>query len=143
MPELRADQAAIHASVEGSTLDKNVWTSMEGGDMTATDTKTRPGGGGAEISLGGPRSRSNCTITRQYSNDVLHALVPQLERLCGEAAMHVGWTPLDADNNPNGSTHTISGKLIELMTTKRDANGTEAIFLSLVMSCNATPTVVS
>lgn len=143
MPQLRADQAAIHVSVTGSGLDKNVWTSMDGGDITATDTKTRPGGGGDEISLGGVRSRSNCTVTRQYTNDVLHPLVPQLESLAGEAAMSVSWEPLDGDNNPNGDNHGITGKLIEVMVTKRDANTTnEAMFLTLVMSCNAAPTIV-
>ena len=143
MPQLRADEAAIHVSVNGSGLDKNVWTSMDGGDMSATDTKTRPGGMGDEVSLGGPRTRSDCTITRQYTNDVLHPVFVTLERLCGNASMSVSWTPLDGDTNPNGDTHGISGILKEVMRTKLDANASEAVFLTLVMSCNSSPTVVS
>jgi hypothetical protein len=143
MPQLRADQAAIHASVDGSGLDKNVWTTMDGGDMTATDTKTRPGGMGDEITLGGPRTRSDCTITRQYTTGMLHGLFPTLERLCGNASMSVSWTPLDGDGNTNGETHGISGKLKEVMRGKFDANASEAVFLTLVMSCNSAPTVIS
>ena len=147
MPKLRSDQAAIHVSVFDSTgknvLDSAVWASMEGGDITATDTKTRPGGMGDEESLGGPRSRSNCTVGRQYTNDVLHPLIPALERLSGAAAMKISWTPLDADGNQDGATHGISGKLIDVQTTKRDANAPEAMFLTLVMSANSAATVVS
>lgn len=147
MPKLRADQAAIYVAVYDQTgtnvLDTNVWATIEGGDMTATDTKTRPGGMGDEESLGGPRSRSNATLTRQYTNDVLHPLVPKLEALCGAGAAAISWKPLDADGNPDGDTHGISGILIDVQTTKRDANTSEAMFLTLVFSCNAAPTVAS
>lgn len=141
MPQLRADQAAVYVAVGGVPLDKGVWTSMDGGDMQATDTKTRPGGMGDEISLGGPRTRTDCTVTRQYTDDVLHPLFPLLESRCGSAGMLVSWTPLDGDGNPTGAkTHGISGVLKEVMKTKVDANGTEAVFLTLVMSCHSTPT---
>lgn len=147
MPKLRSDQAAIYVAVFDSTeknvLDSNVWASMEGGDGTATDTKTRSGGMGEEESLGGPKSRSNCTTTRQYTNDVLHPLVPKLDALRGSAAAQVAWKPLDADGNPDGDTHTITGRLIEVQTTKRDANGAEAMFLTLIISCHGGPILVS
>ena len=144
MPDLRADQALITVTVPGSGLDKAAWASLDGGDITATDTKTRPGGGGYEISLGGPPTRSNCTVTRQYTNDVIHSLIPVLESMAGSAGMSVAWTPLDGDYNKNGDTHTIKGKLIEVMTTKRDSQTTtEVMFLTLVMSCDAAPAVVS
>lgn len=142
MPKLRADQALIHVSVPGSRLDKLPWTSMDGGDISATDTKTRDGFD-AEESLGGPKTCSNLTVTRQYTNDVLHPLVPQLEQLCGENAMTVSWTPVDGDQNPNGDTHGRLGRLIGVSVTKRDRNGTEAMFLTLEMSCTAKPMVVS
>lgn len=147
MPKLRSDQAAIYVAAYDTTgknvLDNAVWASMDGGDESATDTKTRSGGMGEEESLGGPRTRSNCTVTRQYTNDVLHPLIPALERLCGAGAMAVSWKPLDADGNPDGDTHGISGRLIDVQTTKRDANSPEAMFLTLVMSSNSAPTVIS
>jgi hypothetical protein len=143
MPDLRSDSALITVSVTGSGLDKLPWASMEGGDITVTDVKTRPGGGPTEESLGGPPTRSNCTVMREYSNDVLHPLVPVLERLAGNTAMSVAYTPLDGDYNKNGETHTIKGKLIDITTTKRDNNAPEAMFLTLVMSCTSAPAVVS
>jgi hypothetical protein len=148
MPQLRADQAAVYVTVNdpatgANILDNLVWASMDGGDMQATDTKTRPGAMGDELNLGGPRTRTDCTVTRQYTNDVLHPIVRNLERVCGNAAGGVAWKPLDGDGNPDGANHGISGKLKEVMVSKRDANATEAIFLTLVFGCNATPIVVS
>jgi hypothetical protein len=143
MPQLREDQAAIHVTVTGSSLDKNVWASMDGGDIEATDTKTRPGGMGDEVNLGGPPSRSDCTVERQYTNDVLHPLIAQLEALGGNAAMKVSWTPLDGDGNPNGSTYSITGVLKGIKKPKWDANTSGTAFLTLTMGCNATPAVVS
>lgn len=143
MPDLRSDQALINVSVPGSGLDNLPWTSMEGGDITVTPVKTRAGGGGYETNIGGPQTRSDCTVTRQYTNDVLHQLRPVLERLAGNTQMSVSWTPLDGDFNPNGDQHTISGKLDDVTVTKRDANAPESMFLTLVMGCDATPVVVS
>lgn len=143
MPDLRSDQAILHVTVAGSSLDKEPWTSMEGGDIAVTPVKTRGGGVGDETNIGGPRTRSDCTVARQYTNDILHPLKVQLEGLAGSAAMKVSWTPVDADGNPNGDTHTIQGKLDDVTTTKRDRNAPEAMFLTLVMGCDATPTVIS
>lgn len=143
MPQLRDDQAAIHVTVTGSGLDKNVWASMDGGDVEAQDTKTRPGGMGAEKNLGGPPTRSDCTVERQYTNDVLHPLIPVLEALCGNAAMKVSWTPLDGNGNPNGSTESITGILKGVKKPKWDANAQGASFLTLTMGCDATPAAMS
>lgn len=139
MPQLREDQALIHVDVSGVALDNNAWTSMDGGDLEAQDTKTRPGGMGEELNLGGPTTRSDLTVMRQYTNDVLHPLIRDLEVACGSATMSVRYTPLDADGNPAGETHTITGKLKGVPKPKWDANAQGAAFLSLVMGCDATP----
>jgi hypothetical protein len=148
MPKLREDQAAIHVQVYDPTtgnpiLDSVVWASMDGGDIEATDTKTRPGGMGDEENLGGPRTRSDCTVERQYTNDVLHPLIPALERATGGGAGKISWTPLDGDGNPNGQTESITGILKGVKKPKWDANASNTAFLVLTFGCNATPTVIS
>lgn len=148
MPSLRSDQAAIHVSVFDSTgksvLDTNVWASMDGGDLTTQDTKTRPGGMGAEENLGGPNTRSDCMVERQYTNDVIHPLIRTLEQLCGNAGAKITWTPLDGDGNKNGDTLGITGKLKGVKPPKWDANAQGAQFLTLTFGCDAKPvTVVS
>lgn len=147
MPKLRSDQNDIYVAVYNpagkNILDSGVWATMEGGDMSSTDTKSRPGGMGDEESYGGPRTRSNATVSRQYSTDILHPLIPLLETLCGAAAGKMSWRPLDPYTNPDGNTHSISGRLVDVQTTKRDANSPEAMFLTLVFSCSAAPVVIS
>lgn len=143
MPQLRSDQTLIHVTITGSFLDKSAWASMDGGDMTATDTKTRPGGMGDEKNLGGPRSRTDCIVERQYTNDLIHPIIANLESLCGTGAGKISWTTLDGDGNPNGPTESITGVLKEVKKPKWDANASGTAFLTLTFGCDATPTVLS
>jgi hypothetical protein len=143
MPELTSQQALIHVTVIGSSLDKEPWTTMDGGDISVTALKTRDGGGGEERNLGGVRVRSDCTVGRQYTNDVIHPLIAELERLCGSAEMKVSWTPVDADQNPNGVTWTIQGKLDDVKKPKWDAITPDVAMVELVMGCHSTPAVQS
>lgn len=143
MPDLREDQWAIHVDVDGVSLPTKPWSSMEGGDIEAKGTKTRPGGMADEETLGGPQSRTDATVMIQYSNDVLHPLVPKLQQACGSRATSISYTPLDGDGNPNGETHTITGKLDTVHEPKKDSNSpSNAAFLSLIISCNV-PLLVS
>ena len=143
IPNLREDQWAITVVVAGVNLDTLPWATMSGGDIEAKSVHTRAGGMGEDEPLGAPRLRTDATVGRQYTNDVLHPLLPALERVAGNAAMSISWVPLDGNKNPNGNTFTISGKLDAVMQPKKDANATAATFLELVMSCNSDPVVVS
>lgn len=131
---VREDQFIIHVGVAGIKFPNTFsWTSKEGGDVTADSTFTRPGGLNPGIQLGGPSTRSDVTVKRQYSSGLDNIFI-QLENGCGNAAMWVAWTPIDANQNPNGSTHVLSGILKEVQAPQYDANATGAGFLTLVMS---------
>jgi hypothetical protein len=91
---------------------------------------------GAAIELGGPVNRSDATVTRQYSNDVLHPVLLDLEAACGKASGTVSWTPLDADGNPAGSTITYKGILKTVTRPNFDGNASAAQFLTLVFGLN-------
>lgn len=87
------------------------------------------------VQLGGPQTRSDCTVKRQYTT-ALDPWVEPLERACGNARMSVSWTPIGADQQPNGALHQISGILKEVQVPGADANANAAGFLGLVMSCD-------
>ncbi len=133
---LREDQFAIHVAVAGVALDTSVWTSLEGGDIEGQNVNTRPGGMAPAVELGGPVSRSDATVKRQYSSDKLHPLILKLEAAAGKAAVAVSYTPLDADGNPAGLTITMTGILKSVMRPNADANASAAGFLSLVIGLN-------
>jgi hypothetical protein len=133
---IREDQFIIHVIVNGVSFPSTFsWTSKEGGDVTADSTYTRPGGLMPGIQLGGPVTRSDVTVKRQYTT-VLDPWLKRLEDACGNARMSVSWTPIDANQTPNGNTHTLSGVLKEIQAPAADANATGAAFLTLVMACD-------
>lgn len=133
---VREDQFSISVTVVGVTFPFTTsWQSMEGGDVQSNAVKTHPGGMYGEIALGGPSSRSDCTVKRLYSED-LDAFVPTLESLVGNARMSVSWTPLNADTTAGGTTHVLTGYLKEVTIPVYDANASAAATIGLVMSCD-------
>lgn len=141
MPNLREDQWLIHAQVDGVNFPSTFsWTTMSGGDIEAQDTKTRPGGMLPEQSLGGPTTRSDCTVERNY-NSALHAYIVQLENAAGRATGRVSYTPLDANGNPSGGTVTLHGLLKGVKPPDKNANNTGAAFLALTFSCQVAASI--
>ena len=139
---IREDQFIIHVGVTGppainfpSTFS---WTSKEGGDVSAQNVNTRPGGLMPAVDLGGPASRSDCTVKRQYTT-ALDPYVKLLEAGCGNARMWITWTPIDANQVANGATHGLTGVLKEVQVPAYDANAAAAGFITLVMSCDEAP----
>src|SRR5581483_2538760 len=71
MPPMRQDQFRLKAAVTGVNPPPiKSWQGWSGGDPEAEDTKTRPGAGEQQISLGGPPTRSDVTITRLDSTTI-------------------------------------------------------------------------
>lgn len=139
MPLFREDEALITATVANISFPPFfVWSSLEGGDAESNDTKVWPGGMQPQVSLGGPRTRTDATIKTPYS-PALHALLVPLENVAGNAAMSVSYTPLDASGNPaaNSPTVTLHGILKTVTRPNYEASAQAAAMLSLVMSCHA------
>lgn len=133
---MREDQFLLHAGVTGVNLPSTYsWASMEGGDLEAQNVKTHTGGMLPEQDLGGPSTRTDATMQRNY-NAALHAYFVQLENTVGKGGMWMSWTPLDANGNPNGGTVTITGKVKSAKPSGRNANNTGPAYLVVVMSCD-------
>jgi hypothetical protein len=113
MPLLREDHFILHCSVtdaHGNNIpypSTFSWTSMEGGDVSATNVNTRPGGFLPALDLGGPANRSDVTIKRQYSS-ALHPFMKRLEDAVGIGKIQISYTPIDGNKSPIGNTVTYT-----------------------------------
>jgi len=114
---IRDDQAQIILTVDGITYDNDgsgtaSWATYEGGKLTVSGSKTRAGGMGDEVEIGGLPSRGDVTITIQNSDTMLanHAT---LESRLGKGKWVVVLTALDEEGNVRtgkGARFTLTGK---------------------------------
>jgi hypothetical protein len=130
---IREDMADIRVRVNGVPYGDS-WRTAEGGNVTADDSKTRPGGMGREVSVGGPASRDDLTVTTQFT-DVVATWHPRLEGLVGNAVAEVSINWLNPDRTPTGRGRTIRGTLKEA-TTPDHGDGADVGMYRLVVSCN-------
>lgn len=132
----RTDQAAIHVTVAGVTIDDNVWDTMEGGDRSSDGVNYLPGGMAPSVELGGLPKRSDLTISRIWS-DTMIAAYKALDNGCGKAAVTASYTNLDANGTmvPN-STITYTGILKSVTRPNYDSNSSGEAKLTIVVGLN-------
>jgi hypothetical protein len=130
---IREDMADIRVTIDSKTYGDS-WKQVSGGNLTADDAKTRPGGMGREVSAGGPASRDDLTVEIQMS-DIVATWIPELETKVGNGSMKVSIAWLGQDRAPTGSTHTRTGTVKELNLPDM-GGGADVGMLSVVMSCN-------
>lgn len=128
----RQDQWLITATYDGKPMGK--WDKKDGGAVTAQDTKYRPGGMSPEVSLGGPVSVENVTLTRMYDPVADKALVKTLAGLVGRARVAVTQTDLDQYGAPLGNPYTYSGTLIRITPPAADSMSNAAAMLEAEIS---------
>jgi hypothetical protein len=114
---IREDQADIRLTVydkNGNPVaagDGNSWATYAGADLEAAGSKTRPGGMGYEIELGGPGTRADCTIEIQNSDTMIsqHSF---LESRVGRGRAQIVVTYLDDEGHTiPGAQFRINGRL--------------------------------
>jgi hypothetical protein len=132
---IRDDQADVRVQLDGSPLF-GPWATYTGGDLTSTDAKTRPGGMGHEVTLGGESTRNDATLTIQWSDDVL-AQFKRLENRNGKGDIVItaNWLSPEAVGLANGQ-YGRSGKLKGCSDPNYDHNGNVVGFLTIVVSLN-------
>lgn len=131
MGYIRQDQCDIRVSVDGVAYgDGNSWVTVTGGKVTAPGAKTRPGGMGKEVEVGGPATRSNPVITTQNS-DIMAAQHPTLEAKIGRGQARVSIQFLDNYGSAiPGASHTLKGILLgaELPDLNGEATGAMGMY---------------
>lgn len=126
---IREEQADIRLTVwdaNGKPVkvdDGNSWFDYSGGKLVAKSNKTRAGGMGDEVELGGLPSRSDATLQIQNSPTML-GLHGFLEARSGKAKARVDVHYKDDEGNLiPGATASVVGKLLsgELPDSKGDS----------------------
>ena len=127
----RQDQWLITATYDGKPLGS--WDKKSGGSLAAQDTKYRPGGMVPEISLGGPVSIDNITLSRLYDSGQ-KALLKTLAALTGRARIVGTQQDLDQFGAPTGSPYTWTGTLIKLTFPDADSMSNSANMVEIECS---------
>jgi hypothetical protein len=135
---IRQDEADIRVKVDGVSFgDGNSWVTLTGGKTTAPGAKTRPGGMGREVELGGPATRSNAVLTIQHS-DIIAGQHKTLESKIGRGRAIASVQFLDNYGHAiPGAKQTIKGLLLgaELPDMNGEATGAVGMY-QLTIGCD-------
>ena len=128
-------QADIGVSIDGVPVFDR-WATASGGVLTASDSKTRPGGMGDEVSLGGPATRSDLTCTIQMT-DIVAAQHKALEnKINHRGQVTITWLDLATKQPIPGSTFSRVGVVKEVSEPGGDANSNTVGMYTVVLSCD-------
>jgi hypothetical protein len=132
----RQDQYAITLNVDG--VDMGVWDKLSGGEIDSEESKYKPGGMGAHISLGGSVEVGNITVSRLYNlnrdhegANGIHWLISRV----GKGNVTVNRQPLDVDGNAFGRPLVYTGKLKTVTPPEVDSESADAALIE----CEITP----
>lgn len=128
---MRQDQWSNTVTIDGVPM--GVWDTMEGGESDSEETKYKPGGMQAEISLGGSRSIGNITLSRLLAKEDWDFMRDMMNQT-GRVRCTVSRQPLDADGNPWGRPLTYRGVLKAVMPGETDSNSSDALTWEIEIS---------
>lgn len=132
MPYIRADMADIRVTVDGQPYGDS-WMSVEGANLTADITKTRPGGMGREVAVGGQATRDDVTVSIQLS-DVVLGWHKRLESKVGNVRAKVALNFLGPNRLPTGITQTVVGVLAGANLPDMSADSADIALYQIVVA---------
>ena len=132
----RSDQYLLTLSVDGTQC--GTFDDADGGSVDSAELKYRPGGMGDEVSLGGPQTVSNVTLTRGFDRTRDKALLAFLISRCGKGNATVVKQPLAADKNAIGDPIVYTGKLKAYKPAKVQASANTVDTYDFEISTNST-----
>lgn len=126
---MRKDQHRVTVSVDGRKL--GVWDVLTGGETDSDELKYRPGGMGAQISLGGVVTVGQLIVARLYTLERDHATVHWLLGRVGKGRAVVNKAVLDPDGNAYGKPLVTKGTLKRVTPPEVDSNSTDAAVVEI------------
>lgn len=134
---LRQDQADIRFQCDGVNYgDGNSWYSFTGANVTSAGSKTRPGGMGHEVELGGPSTRADATIEIQNS-DIMAGQHPTLEGKIGRGSCRISVQYLDDYGTAiPGANFAVKGKLKEARLPESHTEQAAVGMYSVIVACD-------
>jgi hypothetical protein len=124
----REDTYSVRVSVDD--VDLGIWDKKQGGAVDSDETTYRPGGMAEQISLGGPRTTENLTVSK-LNDEVTHGRVHWLTGRVGRGTGVITQQPLDADGKAWGRPLVWRGKLKRVTPPDSDSNGNAAALIEL------------
>jgi hypothetical protein len=132
----REDTWLVSLSIDGRDLE--VWDTLDGGEIDSDESKYRPGGMSAEISLGGTRTIGNITLGRNYDYLRDHPMLSWLVARVGAGRCVIGRQPLDLNRIPQGSPTTYTGTLKTVTPPGVDSMSNDAAVIELEITIDGT-----
>lgn len=129
---MREDQIRVTVSVDG--VGYGVWETFDGGEGDSDETKNRPGALEDEESLGGPKTRGNVTVSRNYKRNRDQGVLKVLDAKRGRAPMTVVKQPLDPDKNAVGQPDIYTGTLKRVTGPNANSNSGDPAKIELEMT---------
>lgn len=131
----REDQAQITLSLGNPLVAVGgTWKTWSGGNLSAETAKTRPGGMGNEVDIGGPASREDVTLTTQLT-DAMVGEVSGLEDGIGKVRAKAAIAFLNANGDATGDTFAVQGTLKDVQIPDL-GDGSEAAMLTVVIGAD-------
>jgi hypothetical protein len=138
VPYIREDQAHITVSVGVKGALKaygDAWAEVEGANLESDDSKTRPGGQGEEVAVGGPSSRDDVTVRVQFS-DIVATWHKELENaVINDEPIEVTYQFL-VRRQAIGTKHTVKGIIKSARLPDFSSSGNEVGMYTIVGSMN-------
>jgi hypothetical protein len=125
----REDTYLITCSVDGRDL--GVFDTASGGELDSEESKYKPGGMAAEISLGGTRTYGNLTITRYCDRARDWPLLKWLAARVGAGRGSIGITPLSPLGERAGEPFVYGGTIKTCTLPEVDSTGTDAAMVTI------------
>jgi len=130
-------QANIYVKVDGKKVGEK-WATAAGGALTTQDAKTRAGGMGAEVSCGGPGTRSDLTCTTQIT-DIIAANHKKHENMINHPCeVQITWLDLITKKPIPKSTFTRVGRVKEFSEPGANHTSNALGMYQFIMSCHET-----
>lgn len=130
--------ALVTVAVDGTPL--GTWTTKTGGKLDSDEVKFRSGGMDDQVALGGPATRDNVVVSREYDT-YMQTKLAFLENRVGTGSMTVTFTPLGNNKTQSGPAVTYGGILKSVSTPDADDNASEVAMIELELSVNQTANI--
>lgn len=136
MPYLSENNALIGLIVDGVSYGSN-WFSAEGGNLTTDVSKTRAGGMGDEVAVGGLSTRDDITLTIQLS-DIVAGWHKRLENaVSDDAPASVGIQLLGRGRIPiDGASYVRNGIISAANLPDFSTDSGDVAFYTVVVALN-------
>lgn len=132
----REDSWLISLSLDGRDLE--TWDTFSGGEVDSDESKYRPGGMAAEVSLGGTRTIGEITLGREYDYLRDHPIVTWLISRVGSGRGIIGRQPLDTNGIPQGNPTTYTGTLKTVTLPDIDSMSNDPALIELAFTPDGT-----